>query len=36
MDATWAIVGDDSLASVLALLERCLDTAFDSPAGRQA
>ena len=31
MDATWAIVGDDSLASVLALLERCLDTAFDTP-----
>jgi hypothetical protein len=35
MDATWAIVGDDSLASVLALLERCLDTAFDTP-GRPA
>jgi hypothetical protein len=35
MDATWAIVGDDSLASVLALLERCLDTAFDTP-GRSA
>jgi hypothetical protein len=35
MDATWAIVGDDSLAPVLALLERCLDTAFDRP-GRPA
>jgi hypothetical protein len=35
MDATWAIAGDDSLASVLALLERCLDTAFDTP-GRPA
>ena len=35
MDATWAIVGDDSLASVLALLERRLDTAFDTP-GRPA
>jgi hypothetical protein len=35
MDATWAIVGDDSLAPVLALLERCLDTAFDTP-GRPA
>ena len=31
MDATWAIVGDDSLALVLAVLERCLDTAFDTP-----
>ena len=36
MDATWAIVGDDSLALVLAVLERCLDTAFDTPAGRRA
>ena len=35
MDATWAIVGDDALAPVLALLERCLDTAFDMP-GRPA
>jgi hypothetical protein len=35
MDATWAIVGDDSLALVLAVLERCLDTAFDTP-GRPA
>jgi hypothetical protein len=35
MDATWAIAGDDSLASVLALLERRLDTAFDTP-GRPA
>jgi hypothetical protein len=35
MDATWAIAGDDSLASVLALLERCLDSAFDRP-GRPA
>jgi hypothetical protein len=35
MDATWAIVGDDSLASVLALLERRLDTAVDTP-GRPA
>jgi len=35
MDATGAIVGDDSLASVLALLERRLDTAFDTP-GRRA
>ena len=35
MDATWAIVGDDSLALVLAVLERCLDTAFDRP-GRPA
>ena len=34
MDATWAIVGDDSLASVLALLERRLDTAFDTPGRR--
>jgi|SRR5271165_782225 len=31
MDATWAIVGDDSLVPVLALLERCLETAFDTP-----
>ena len=36
MDATWAIVGDDSLASVLALLERCLDTAFDTPGRPEA
>ena len=35
MEATWAVVGDDSLASVLALVERCLDTAFDTP-GRPA
>jgi len=35
MDATWAIAGDDPLASVLALLERRLDTAFDTP-GRPA
>ena len=35
MDATWAIVGDDALAPVLALLERCLDTAFNMP-GRPA
>ena len=35
MEATWAVVGDDSLASVLALLERRLDTAFDTP-GRPA
>ena len=35
MDATWAIVGDDSLALVLAVLEQCLDTAFDTP-GRPA
>jgi hypothetical protein len=35
MDATWAIVGDDSLALVLAVLERCPDTAFDTP-GRPA
>ena len=32
MGATWAIVGDDSLVPVLALLERCLDTAFDTPS----
>jgi len=31
MEATWAVVGDDSLASVLALVERRLDTAFDTP-----
>jgi len=35
MEATWAVVGDDSLAPVLALLERRLDTAFDTP-GRPA
>jgi len=35
MEATWAVVGDDSLASVLALVERRLDTAFDTP-GRPA
>jgi len=35
MNATWTIAGDDSLASVLALLERRLDTAFDTP-GRPA
>ena len=36
MDATWAIAGDDSLASVLALLERRLDTAFDTPSRPRA
>src|SRR5260370_19048234 len=35
MYATWSTPGDDSLPSVLALLERRLDTAFDTP-GRPA
>lgn len=33
MNATWAIVGDDSLEQVLALLESHLDAVFDGPPG---